>query len=686
MQAGEHGALPMAAANADCSTPFSGSGANHPHTEGVPDQSATEEAILRELGFGKPLIARMKQLALVNGTSLERELLASGTLREEAYYEAIARLVGLPFVSEIMPERLVGSSSLDTQLLRPTMLRMSDGRTAPVTAICPEAARLPLLTASLARMPALRDALVITTPRAIRSAVWHAGALRRGEAAVRSLFDARPEQSARIVLGGALGFYLGLGSGLLLVALLLVPETTSVWLHVLLSLTFCACNLLRLCALLHPRSKPRRREVGRAHGPLPVYTIMVGLYREAPVVPQLLAALDRLNWPRSRLDIKLVCEADDPETIAAIAALKPGSHIEVVEVPPMQPRTKPKALNYALAGARGEYLAIYDAEDRPHPDQLLEAHGRFSQAGPDLACLQAPLVISNADRSWISAIFALEYSGLFRRLLPALAQLGLPLPLGGTSNHFRTAALQSVGGWDPYNVTEDADLGLRLYRLGYRASVISRQTLEDAPTTLSVWLGQRTRWLKGWMQTWLVIMREPGSALHQMGPAGFMAFQLLIGGMLLSALLHPLLFVFVATAAISMMSSPKEDVPFADQALLAIDIGNIFGSYAAFMALGATAMIAHERRMVGWRWFAIPLYWMLVSVAGWKALIELRFRPFFWKKTPHMPHSRVSPSAGLIAKVSVLHRLGTPFRRNMLGASATPLVLQMRQRLSRRIV
>jgi cellulose synthase/poly-beta-1,6-N-acetylglucosamine synthase-like glycosyltransferase len=257
---------------------------------------------------------------------------------------------------------------------------------------------------------------------------------------------------------------------------------------------------------------------------LPIYSVLVALYREKEVVQQLANALLRLDWPTSRLDIKLVCEAEDRETIAALQALDLPPHFEIVEVPDRPPRTKPKALNYALAGARGDFVVIYDAEDRPHPRQLLEAYRHFSEAPDDVVCLQAPLIISNAADSWLAGLFALEYAGLFRRLLPFLGTRQQPMPLGGTSNHFRADILRAVGAWDPYNVTEDADLGLRLYRFGYRAETLTRYTVEDAPTERSVWLGQRTRWFKGWMQTWLVLMRHPILLTRELGLHGTLMF------------------------------------------------------------------------------------------------------------------------------------------------------------------
>jgi cellulose synthase/poly-beta-1,6-N-acetylglucosamine synthase-like glycosyltransferase len=231
----------------------------------------------------------------------------------------------------------------------------------------------------------------------------------------------------------------------------------------------------------------------------PVYSVLVALYKEVDVVPDLLVGLTQLRWPASKLEIKLVCEEDDPETIRAIKAHPLGSRVEVIVVPDTLPRTKPKALSYALPLTSGEFVVLYDAEDRPHPMQLLEAWHRFRDAGPDLACLQAPLQISNRGAGVIANMFGVEYAALFRRLLPWLAENRLMFPLGGTSNHFRRSALDEVGGWDPYNVTEDADLGLRLARFGYRADTISCPTLEDAPEDFRSWRLQRMRWFKGWM-------------------------------------------------------------------------------------------------------------------------------------------------------------------------------------------
>lgn len=612
--------------------PAAGHTAETPHRV----QAGDEIAALQSLGFSKPLLETLSKRARQNGTTLESELLHQPGIQESAYYGAIARFLRLPFIADIDPGTVVDTESLDTQLRRPVMVRLHHARKSPEVAIVPEACRLAELAAALIHLPMLGRDLTITTPGAIRKAVGAAGARRRVRQTVGTLSEERPQFSARTVVTGSQGFSAGLLVAPLLIAVLVTPAMILPVLHPILSYLYLAALTLRIFALVH-RKHERHAEPPPAPGPLPVYTVLVALYREAAVVAQLASSLKRLDWPPSLLDIKLVCEADDSETLAALGTLDLPRQFEIVEVPAAHPRTKPKALSYALAGVRGDYLVIYDAEDRPHPGQLREAHARFSSLPPDVACLQAPLVITNAGSSWISALFALEYSALFRGLLPMLAHYRLPLPLGGTSNHFRTDVLKQVGGWDPFNVTEDADLGLRLFRLGYRSAVLRRQTLEDAPVRLSVWMGQRTRWFKGWVQTWLVVMRRPRRLVAEMGLRGCLTFHLMIGGMLLSSLLHPLIFVFLAQGALAMMAAPATSIPTAVLVLFCVDAFNIFGSYLTFVALGISSMTDLEKRRVGGRWMAVPLYWMMTSLAAWRAIFELRARPFFWQKTPHEP-------------------------------------------------
>ncbi|MBL8545942.1 MAG: glycosyltransferase [Hyphomonadaceae bacterium] len=364
----------------------------------------------------------------------------------------------------------------------------------------------------------------------------------------------------------------------------------------------------------------------------PTYTILCPLYREANVAHDLVTALSRLDYPTAALDIRLLVEADDIDTIAAAqsaAAEKP--HIEVVIIPPCAPRTKPKALNVGLAEARGSFVCVYDAEDRPHPQQLRAALAAFEQGGERLACVQAPLSIDNAGASWISRQFAAEYAIQFREMLPLLARLELPLPLGGTSNHFQTDVLRQVGGWDPYNVTEDADLGYRLARAGYRSDVIGPPTMEEAPVTLNAWLKQRTRWIKGHLQTWLVLMRDPVGCARQMGLAAFISMQLVFATGLVAAFAHGPLALILLTALLS-----PYDLLTASDFVLAIS-GYCVAIFAALTACALSGSLSHA-----WAAPTMPLYWPLASIAAYCALFELFFRPHYWSKTAHGISARPS--------------------------------------------
>jgi cellulose synthase/poly-beta-1,6-N-acetylglucosamine synthase-like glycosyltransferase len=174
--------------------------------------------------------------------------------------------------------------------------------------------------------------------------------------------------------------------------------------------------------------------------------------------------------------VKFVLEADDPATHRALRDLNLGPPFEIIVAPAIGPRTKPKALNVALPFARGAYTVVYDAEDKPESDQLRRALQAFHKGGHRLACVQASLTIDNTADNWLAGMFTANYAGQFDVFLRGLAALRLPFPLGGSSNHFRTGVLRKAGGWDSYNVTEDADLGIRLYRLGYRAAAIPSTT------------------------------------------------------------------------------------------------------------------------------------------------------------------------------------------------------------------
>jgi cellulose synthase/poly-beta-1,6-N-acetylglucosamine synthase-like glycosyltransferase len=388
-------------------------------------------------------------------------------------------------------------------------------------------------------------------------------------------------------------------------------------------------GLLRIAAAWpQRRHRPEPRLLEDSE--LPLYSVLIPLRDEAARVPMLYRAMRALDYPPEKLDIKFVVESRSAPTVAAVEAVLGDPSFRMVVVPDGPPRTKPKAIDYALPLARGKYLVIYDAEDVPAPDQLRQAASRFEHdAG--LACLQAELVPENAGENALTALFAGEYAGLFGRLLPALARWRLPVPLGGTSNHFRTHVLRSIGGWDAFNVTEDADLGVRLARRGLRAETFESRTLEEAPLTMRAWMAQRTRWMKGWMTTFIVHNRAPGLFLSEIGWRGFLGFQVLVGGMILGSLLHTafigsLLLRLWAEGVAGLM--PRDAWDWAAVAILVSGYGGAF-------AIQVSGLV-HQR---AWRLLPVqvllPAYWLLHTWAALRAARELIFKPAYWAKTTH---------------------------------------------------
>ncbi|MEM7424801.1 MAG: glycosyltransferase family 2 protein [Pseudomonadota bacterium] len=375
---------------------------------------------------------------------------------------------------------------------------------------------------------------------------------------------------------------------------------------------------------------------------LPFYSVLVPLFKEAHMVPQLLDGLCSLDYPAALLDIKIILEASDRASIRAVRAHQLPGCFEVIIVPPGSPQTKPRALNYGLPFAVGELITIYDAEDIPEPDQLRKAAAEFAAGPENLGCLQAALTYYNPTRNWLTRQFALEYASLFDVLLPALSAAGLPLPLGGTSNHFRTEHLRAAGGWDAYNVTEDADLGLRLDRLGYRIGTLDSTTYEEAAFSLGNWLRQRSRWLKGWMQTWLVHMRHPVETWQDMGTAGFAVFQILMGGMVISALVHPFFLAAIAYGLATGSIWPAQDSLIAPAAFALQAVVLILGYGVAMETARRAAAVRGLTGLKRHIW-TMPFYWLLMSVAGWYAVWQLITAPFYWEKTVHgMKQSRRS--------------------------------------------
>jgi glycosyltransferase XagB len=453
---------------------------------------------------------------------------------------------------------------------------------------------------------------------------------------IHGLFEERPSASARSRF--SVGQVVGIGVlGVIIVA--------GFWIRPVITGTVCMGVMVAVYLLvlgmridLMVRSRSGRYEIdddearSTPEDELPTYAVMVPAYREPEVMPHLVACLGALEYPPSRLDVMLVLEADDHETLAAARALDLPAHIRIVEIPPSEPRTKPKALNFALTDTDADIVTIYDAEDRPDPLQLRKVASTLRAAGAEVACVQCELGYFNADENVITRWFATEYRMWFSRFLPQLSQADAAIPLGGTSNHLRRSVLLEAGAWDPFNVTEDADLGIRLRRLGHRVAVLDSVTLEEANTDFVNWVKQRSRWYKGYLQTWLVHMRTPRQLRRDLGWGGFVRFNLFVGGTPLLALLNPvawvlllLWFAFQPQFILAIMPWP-----IYYSGLLGWVVGN-----SLFYYLNLTVAFELGLTRVFRAALLLPLYWVMMSLAAVKAALQLIVNPSYWEKTQH---------------------------------------------------
>lgn len=434
----------------------------------------------------------------------------------------------------------------------------------------------------------------------------------------------------------------------------------------LLCAVYLAAIAFRLLALALGGKRGLRTDAPQPPvGGWPVYTVLVPLYREVNVARNILASLGRLDYPRDKLDVKFLLEADDPATLEALKAAGIPEWAEVLVVPHAQPKTKPRACNHGLQRARGEYLVIFDAEDRPDPDQLKQAVAAFQAVPARVACLQAQLAYHNHRQNLLTRWFAMEYNVWFRRYLPGLARLRVPIPLGGTSNHFRTAALTEVGGWDPFNVTEDCDLGVRLHLLGHRTALLDSTTWEEANSVVGNWIRQRSRWLKGYFITHVVWCRRPLWLVGRLGPWSTLGF-------LLSVLFVPLLAatnlvlwayagVYATLVSVDLAhgfplwtilaerdwaaerlswpmwyEGPSEDPLFATLSrVFFVASAALLAGNLAFIVISAWAGRRPGQRGVWPASLLLPGYWLLISIAAWKGLWQAMVKPHYWEKTIH---------------------------------------------------
>jgi hypothetical protein len=578
------------------------------------------------LSHGVPLrdLLEAGRIADALGVPADEALLKGGFCDEESFYRALAREAQADFLTHF---------DLSADVRFPSAIATGVAPLAPSPrghrfVSAPRGAQIPHL---LARRLPHQAVLGVTTPTRLRDAVLSVGAEGVARSAAHELGDTRPRASFRDGLEGRQRAVLaGAGIGLSCLAFA-APAATLGVVGSCLGLLFLFMAAIRLATACEGGEAPPFRPPLPDHA-LPVYTIVVPLHREAAVAGKLIAALSALDYPVAKLDIKLVVEHDDASTRRALAEMAP-ERMEIVVAPPGAPRTKPRALNIALPIARGEHIVIYDAEDEPEPRQLRDAVALFARAPPDVVCLQARLAIENANDGWLTRLFAAEYAALFDVVNPGLCALDLPVLLGGTSNHFRTQALRRLGGWDAWNVTEDADLGLRLAREGLRTADLSSTTWEEAPARVGPWLAQRTRWMKGFLQVCITHSRSPRAALRDLGGTRSAAAIAATVGTVVAALTYPL-----GIAALAILGSDVESW-MAQGALAPLPAAiALLVLVLTPIAVLVPALIGLTRR--GWLdlapWLVLmPVYCGLMSLAAWRAVIELIRSPSHWNKTEH---------------------------------------------------
>ena len=564
------------------------------------------------------------------GTSAPEELFALSSIPAEFYWRCLARDLGLRFLPRQTP------MVCDPDMPPPPAAALANASRALVVekgrrllVLAPGAAAQTALRRLARSRPAILGRIAIAEPSTIRAVLEAAHGRSLVHCARRRLARAMPALSASRLPRARIAARIATALALILVVLVIAPAQTWIGLDIAFAILFLHAIVWKTAASLTPPATAKARPLCDAD--LPIASVLVPLYREANMVDELVAALAVLDYPVPKRELVLIVESDDKETRAAVARHRAVPGLRTIVVPAAEPRTKPKALVYALPFTRGAMITVYDAEDRPEPDQLRKAAAALA-ADPQLACVQARLQPDNPE-SWLARMFAVEYAANFEVLLPAIARWGLPLPLGGTSNHFARRPLERAGAWDPYNVTEDADLGIRLARFGYRTAMIDSRTYEEAPVRLDQWLPQRRRWLKGWIQTALVALTGRHRR-HRLPPLAGLAVHALITTGVVALLCYPAIALCGMAWWLFPEYFPPPSTP-AGWTLRAINIANlVLFPVAAVVSAWRGLHRSGQRNLRPWI-ALLPVYWALMSFAAWQAAGQFFRRPFAWEKTAH---------------------------------------------------
>jgi len=612
-------------------------------------------------------------------TRIGQILLAHGLVGETVLYEALAAQfgAGVAHLERLPPDRAMVSKYGAHHCLRDGLIPWR--RLGDLTLIAtarPEQfeARRPYLQRLFGKVE-----MAITPEHHIHASIMHSHQhelARLSETRVPAHESCRPTGRHKTRLLATF-----LMSAIIAVAVIWPFHTLKyvTFLAVVMLLVISASRVMGIVSKLHgTQIEQTHFHTMRPRAPLPIISIIVPLYKERAIAQRLLKRLERLTYPRELLDICLAVESDDIVTRDALSQEPLPRWMRQIIVPQGAIRTKPRALNYTLDFCKGSIVGIYDAEDAPAPDQLEKVAARFAAAGPNTACLQGILDYYNASTNWIARCFTIEYATWFRLLLPGLARAGFIIPLGGTTLFFRRNALEKLGGWDAYNVTEDADLGVRLARHGYRTEMIDTVTEEEANCHPWPWIKQRSRWLKGFAITYGVHMRAPRQLLRDLGMWQFLSLQVLFLAPLITVMLAPVLLSFWLLPL--GLAHPLDGM--LSRGAWIFTLGGLAVSALVYVVATFIAVQSAQKKGL-WKWIpALQFYLPLASIAALKALFELLIAPYYWDKTTHGLHDQghharvkppTSPNPATVAPflLSAHARINDAPRPRTLGVTPT---------------
>jgi cellulose synthase/poly-beta-1,6-N-acetylglucosamine synthase-like glycosyltransferase len=597
--------------------------------------------IFLELGYLTPAnLGRALEYQQAKGGRLGWILATLGYINRLELFEGLARHMGLPFEAEMDVLREEIDKKTAQLLTHEEMVRYQavpfSLKKHVMILLTSEPDNQPALDLIRKRSGATRINQVVVTDLDIMK--LSEGLYRESilDTSINGLLNRNPAESAYKVFTTA-----QITAGVVMVCLLgiwLLNSHESFILTMLygVQLFYAVPILFKLMLVIFGKLKhpgPDAVELNRRYSDrdLPIYTILIAAYKEKEVIGNLIRSIKKLDYPEDKLDIILLLEEKDNETLDAAKAEKPPANWRFLVLPDSLPRTKPKALNYGLSFARGEFLTIYDAEDMPEPDQLKKSVAAFRTHPNNYICFQAALNYFNKNENFLTKMFTLEYSSWFDCLLPGLFRAGLPIPLGGTSNHFDTAKLRKIGAWDPFNVTEDADLGIRASVEGYKVGVIDSTTYEEANSRLPNWIRQRSRWVKGYMQTFLVYNRNPFHSLKALGLKRWASYTLLVGGTPANFLLSPIMWLLYGFSLL-VNTTAWFHVP---ASLIWLSGANLIAGNIIVISIAMIGAIPRKNYNLVLMAVLSPIYWMLQSFAAYKGLWQLLTKPHYWEKTTH---------------------------------------------------